>query len=80
MKVKFTGVGRNKRSWEAATSKLDYTWLLNQVKRKGGLLSSNIEFDYLEATGKGAIYAGWRVVGTFEATPDPLPLFDTTGN
>jgi hypothetical protein len=44
MKVKFSDVGRNKNSWTAETKKVTFNWLLGQVNKNGGLISSDIDF------------------------------------
>ena len=59
-KVRFTEVGRNKKTWEAeCKGELTESWLYKQAKK--ALMSKGIEFG-----ANGAIYAGFREVGRFE--------------
>lgn len=52
MQVKFIGVGRNKKSWEAkCEGELSYDWLYVEVKK--ALMSSAIDF-----SDDGTIFAG----------------------
>ena len=61
--IEFIEVGRNKLSWTCETEEeVDYEFLYNQVKVRGGLLSSVIDF-----TDDGEIFVGgFRKVGTFK--------------
>lgn len=62
MRVKFIDVGRDKKSWEAETDgELTYSWLFGQVKKRGSLLSSGIDF-YED----GSITSVFRTVGRYE--------------
>jgi hypothetical protein len=61
MKVKFTDVGRLKKSWEVETKEIDYNFLYRQVKKNGALHSSDLDF-----YDNGTITAGGRRVGMFE--------------
>lgn len=69
--VKFTDVGGRKMNWEAQLlGELTYEFLYGQIRKKGALYSSGIEF-----TTDGAIIAGFRTVGRFEVLPQAI---DTT--
>lgn len=66
--VKFTDVGRDKRSWEQEFDELTYESLVSSVRARSALLSSNVEFD-LES--QQIIVGGFRVVGKIELLRQP---------
>lgn len=75
MKVRFSEVGRDKRSWESELADLSYGELLRAVKKAGALGSRGIDFDFNDETQRGLIWVGgFRPVGAFEVLPDaPSP-------
>lgn len=66
--VKFTDVGRDKKTWEQEFDKLTYASLIRSVRARSALLSSNVEFD-LES--QQIIVGGFRVVGKIELLRQP---------
>ena len=67
MKVKFFDVGSTNASWTAEIKSLDYEVLYRQVKSKGAIMSSGIEFTYDEESKEGDIIVGmFRKVGEFK--------------
>lgn len=61
--VKFTNVGRGKKTWTAIKEKgeLTYNWLYKQIKEQQALMSSDIDF-----LDDGTILAGFRDVGKYQ--------------
>ena len=76
MIIKFIEIGRNKRTWESKCpvnhiDDLEYDWLFSQVKRNGGILSSEVDFLLdTETNTTGIITAGFHTVGKFEIRKD----------
>lgn len=68
VKAKFLNVGRGKRTWEAEL-KPDAVDILREIRKNGGLMSSDIEIHYEEDTNKGDVFAGFRTVGSFTLEP-----------
>lgn len=66
MKVQFSNVGRRKVSWEAELKTFDWDSLYKQVKSRGELLSTDIDFPFDEETGEGEVWAGGVTVGQFK--------------
>lgn len=67
--VHFKDVGRDKRTWSAEFKSLDHKTMYREVKSKGGLMSSDIDF-CLESG--SVIVGGWRTVGKFTVSGLPL--------
>ena len=62
IRVKFIEVGRGNKTWEAdCPNEITYQWLYNQVKSRGGVMSSNLFF-----SDSGTIFAGFHPIGKFE--------------
>ena len=68
VKVNFSEVGRDKKSWTASCTKISFDWLYKQVKTFGGM--TNVAFRVKH--GKGTIYAGKLSVGKFEVVTETI--------
>lgn len=66
MKVTFTDVGRDKRTWTAEIDELTDAALVRSI-RKSALLSSGIDVEFETPTSGLVIVGGLRVVGRFQA-------------
>lgn len=66
MKIQFTEVGRDKKSWTAEIKELTESAIVRQVKKGKAILSSGIEA-ILNEDGKTGyiIVGGFRTVGQF---------------
>ncbi len=67
MKVEFVNVGRNKVSWAIETKTVDEDFLALQVRKRGVLMSRDIDVS-LSEDGTGIIFAGIRPVGDVYVT------------
>ncbi len=74
MKVRFSNVGRGKKSWVSTLPSLHYDHLYAAVKHGGGLMSNDIDFDIDEDAGTGKVFAGMRPVGSFTYEADAAEL------
>lgn len=68
-RVLFTDVGRDKRTWNLLCEKVTGTVLWESIKRRGGLMSRDVEFD-MDPEGNGMIFAGMNCVGRFKVFED----------
>jgi len=64
MTVKFTDVGRHKKSWTEDIPELNYSSLKKAVHGKKAIGSRHPDFE-IDGT-RGKIFAGWNLVGLFE--------------
>lgn len=65
MLVKFENVGRSQMTWDEQMRALTPSAILSVLRKRKALASRYIDLDFDANTGKGEIYAGGRLVGTF---------------
>jgi hypothetical protein len=80
VKVRFSNVGRQKMSWTAPIQRLYanssvplFDAMLREIKRKGALISHDIEINR-----EGNIFAGFRIVGHWEVVKEPAMSGEAT--
>ena len=67
MKVEFTNVGRNKKSWIADLPVVNDARLHEAVKKSGALASRDIDFTFEDDEQSGEVLVGgFRAVGTWK--------------
>lgn len=69
MIINFKNVGRSKKNWtvecnSSIDSEIAERFILNQIKKNGGLMSRDIQFTI--DNNHGSIFAGFHVVGEIE--------------
>lgn len=64
--VEFVGVGRNNTSWSVSLDQMPTEPILERhVRKRGALMSRDIECVFDEDLEHGCIFAGMRTVGSF---------------
>jgi hypothetical protein len=70
----FEKVGRGKRSWKSITDDVTDHWIVSEIRKHGGLMSSDIDYGIADDGASGIVLVGMvRPVGTFTIEP---PLSD----
>ncbi len=69
-KVQFTNVGRNQTCWIESMPAVNEVTLYKAVKKRGGLASKGIDFDWESKTEGTILVGGFREVGKFHILPD----------
>ncbi len=64
--IKYTEVGRDKKSWEKSFKSVDEDQIAMEAKRGAGLMSGEVDAE-LNDMGSGGfiLVGGWRTVGSF---------------
>lgn len=76
--VRFSKVGRRKLSWRAVLGEVTQDTMVQEIKKNGGLMSSDIDFSLNETLDGGTVVVGgFRSVGTFVLSR-PLTSSETT--
>ena len=76
MIIKFIEVGAYKKTWESKcpasnVCDIEYSWLYSQVKKRGLVMSKEIDFLLKkDSETEGIITAGFHTIGKFEIRKD----------
>lgn len=63
--IHFLNVGRNKATWDVQMREVSEDAIIKAVRKKGCLMSRDIDVELSDDFSMGNVYAGCRCVGTF---------------
>lgn len=68
--IKFTDVGRNKKSWELQADNVSDRTLMRSIRSNGQLASRDVWLSQDDNANGGFIIAGMRAVGRYDFLPN----------